>query len=228
MTMKLGYWKLRGYYAPIQYLLACSGTDYEEKIYEFGGELNDPNFAMPWFRVKETMGLDFSNLPYLFDENTKLTQSVAILKYLARKLGYLGVPDNASPAQIAKMEMIEGYLCDLRVSYIGYATGNPLIDLQFPEGFPAGTVRMLKPMSKLLGDQSFLQGEKVSYLDMFFFECLDVFKLLNPECCATISNLEAFHQRMKNIPKLKEFLESDRCIKWPVWGPTSVRWGYKK
>lgn len=34
----IGYWKLRGLLAPIQYLLEVSGLEYELELYEFEGE----------------------------------------------------------------------------------------------------------------------------------------------------------------------------------------------
>ena len=36
-----------------------------------------------WTSVKSTIGLDFPNIPYLIDGDTKLTNPYAILKYLA-------------------------------------------------------------------------------------------------------------------------------------------------
>uniref|UniRef100_A0A8C3EZ05 glutathione transferase n=1 Tax=Chrysemys picta bellii TaxID=8478 RepID=A0A8C3EZ05_CHRPI len=38
-----------------------------------------------WTNEKDKLGLDFPNLPYLIDGQTKLTQSNAILRYVARK-----------------------------------------------------------------------------------------------------------------------------------------------
>uniref|UniRef100_A0A8B9DWX2 glutathione transferase n=1 Tax=Anser cygnoides TaxID=8845 RepID=A0A8B9DWX2_ANSCY len=38
-----------------------------------------------WINEKEKLGLDFPNLPYFIDGSTKLTQSNAILRYIARK-----------------------------------------------------------------------------------------------------------------------------------------------
>uniref|UniRef100_A0A8C6D395 glutathione transferase n=1 Tax=Moschus moschiferus TaxID=68415 RepID=A0A8C6D395_MOSMO len=38
-----------------------------------------------WLNEKYKLGLDFPNLPYLIDGTHKLTQSNAILRYIARK-----------------------------------------------------------------------------------------------------------------------------------------------
>ena len=34
----IGYWKLRGLFAPIQYLLEVAGLEYELELYEFEGK----------------------------------------------------------------------------------------------------------------------------------------------------------------------------------------------
>ena len=38
-----------------------------------------------WIRVKDRLGLDFPNLPYLIDGDIKITQCAAIHKYLAER-----------------------------------------------------------------------------------------------------------------------------------------------
>ena len=37
--------------------------------------------------MKDTLGLEFPNLPDLLDGNVKLTETNAIMKYIANKLG---------------------------------------------------------------------------------------------------------------------------------------------
>ena len=38
-----------------------------------------------WLKQKENLGLDFPNLPYFIDNDTKITESSAIMRYIARK-----------------------------------------------------------------------------------------------------------------------------------------------
>ena len=64
--------------------------------------------------MKNTLGLELPNLPYLIDGDFKLTQSAAILKYIARKAGLLGVSDNASAEELARLDMIQEHVNDLR------------------------------------------------------------------------------------------------------------------
>jgi len=228
MTIKVGYWRIRGLASPIHYLLQISGLPHEFKLYDYDGDLDNPNVRASWVNEKNDLGLDLPNLPYLFDGDVKITQSLAIMKYIARKAGLMGIEDNAEPSLVARREMIEQQLNDLRMNYIYHGIGMPLNKFFFPEGLPAATVRKLEPMSKILASQDFLFGDKVSYLDMLFIEIIDVFKILNKDCCESFPNLEAYHTRIRNLPKLKEFIESDKFIEWPVIGPFGTQWGWKK
>ena len=84
MSLKIGYWKIRGLASGIRYQLAYSGVkDYEMVEYEQG---DAPDFNSEcWFGVKHSLGLAFPNLPYLFDGDHSMTETAAIHIYLADK-----------------------------------------------------------------------------------------------------------------------------------------------
>ena len=76
--LKLGYWNIRGLAQPIRLLLEYTEIPWVDELYKQEG----PNSSKPfdkscWFNVKNSLGLDFPNLPYLIDEQTnfKLCQS---------------------------------------------------------------------------------------------------------------------------------------------------------
>jgi glutathione S-transferase len=50
---------------PIRLLLAFTETDYEEKTFELGPM--DDYRNCEWFQIKQSLGLDFPNLPYYMD-----------------------------------------------------------------------------------------------------------------------------------------------------------------
>ena len=59
------------------------GQPYEMVEYEQG---DGPEFSKAcWFDVKYTLGFAYPNLPYLIDEDVKLTETIAIHRYLADK-----------------------------------------------------------------------------------------------------------------------------------------------
>ncbi|VDL65089.1 unnamed protein product [Hymenolepis diminuta] len=83
MAPILAYWDIRGLAESIRLLLRYLGVDFEEKLYHFGPA---PDFdGKEWFDEKFKLGLDFPNLPYYIDGDFKLTQSSAILEYIADK-----------------------------------------------------------------------------------------------------------------------------------------------
>merc|ERR1711893_59720 len=88
MPAILGYWAIRGLAQPIRFILEYTGTQYEEDRIVAGPA---PDFdRSEWTNKKFTLGLDFPNLPYYIDGKIKLTQSNAILRYIARKNGLEG------------------------------------------------------------------------------------------------------------------------------------------
>merc|ERR1711872_592073 len=84
----LCYWDIRGLAQPIRLLLTYTGTDFEDKMLSCGPA---PGFDKScWFDNKYSLGLDFPNLPYYIDGDIKITQSNAILRYIARKNDLVG------------------------------------------------------------------------------------------------------------------------------------------
>ena len=79
----LAYWDVRGLTEPIRLLLEYVGVEYDQKFYVCG---DGPDFSRTdWTDVKGSFGLDFPNLPYYIEGNLKLTESWAILRYIAGK-----------------------------------------------------------------------------------------------------------------------------------------------
>ena len=69
---------------PIRMLLEHTGTEYKEKQYKCGPA---PDFDKScWFEIKETLGFDFPNLPYMID-GTYITYSLMQIGVLKLKFG---------------------------------------------------------------------------------------------------------------------------------------------
>ncbi|KAJ6217590.1 hypothetical protein RDWZM_008747 [Blomia tropicalis] len=93
---------------PIRNLLAFQGIDFDEKRYK-----NEEGKDSQWFKEKFTIGLDFPNLPYFIDGDVKLTQTIAILRYLARKYKLDGENENEKN----RIALIEQQVYDLATSF---------------------------------------------------------------------------------------------------------------
>ena len=75
----LGYWKIRGLGQVARHLLSYTDTEFDEVQYEN---------ADKWFKEdKVQLGFDFPNIPYLIDGDFKLTESIAVYKYIIQNSG---------------------------------------------------------------------------------------------------------------------------------------------
>ena len=121
--LTIGYWKIRGLISPVKYILEYLGKDYNAVDYEQG---DGPEFSREsWLQVKPNLGLDFPNLPYLLDGDVKITESSAMLRYIANKYG-----DQSFSGKNAKdkaiVDMMYGVVSDIK-SAVGphmYGTGD--------------------------------------------------------------------------------------------------------
>lgn len=57
------------------------GIEFEQILYDEGDEMKEEE----WYSKKETLGLDFPNLPYFMDGDFCMTESLAIHRYIADK-----------------------------------------------------------------------------------------------------------------------------------------------
>ena len=121
--LTIGYWKIRGLISPVNDILEYLGKDYNGVDYEQG---DGPEFSKEsWLQVKPNLGLDFPNLPYLLDGDVKITESSAMLRYIANKYG-----DQSFSGKNAKdkaiVDMMYGVVSDIK-SAVGphmYGTGD--------------------------------------------------------------------------------------------------------
>ena len=72
-----GYWKIRGLGAPCRMMFYYCNVNFADRTYECGDE---PDYDKScWLDVKETLGMEYPNLPYLIDGDTKITETAAIM-----------------------------------------------------------------------------------------------------------------------------------------------------
>ena len=105
--IKLGYWGIRGLAQPIRLLLAYTGLEWENVAYV------DPT---QWHgNDKQTLGLDFPNLPYLIDGDFKLTESSAIERYVVERSGKTELFGKTAQ-ESARITQVIGVLLDARTN----------------------------------------------------------------------------------------------------------------
>ncbi|NWH97839.1 GSTM3 transferase, partial [Tichodroma muraria] len=244
MVVTLGYWDIRGLAHAIRLLLEYTETPYEDKLYSCG-EAPDYDKSQ-WINEKEKLGLDFPNLPYLIDGPTKLTQSNAILRYIARKHSMCGETEE----EILRVDMLENQIMDFRMSLV-MVCYNPDFEKLKP-GYLEQLPGKLKLFSNFLGDRKWFAGEKVlpgllrvlrglgrgfvltvsprcpqlTFVDFLMFDVLEQNRIFEPKCLEPFKNLKDFMDRFGALEKVAAYMKSSRFQKMPI-NNKMAKWGNK-
>jgi len=182
-------------------------TDYEEVRYKARDE---------WFGIKFEMGLDFPNVPWMEDGDLKISQSGAILRYLAEKHGLHG----QDAKERAVMEMLACEAMDFHMAY-ARVVYNPDFAKMKDDLFES-QCKKLEQFEKFLGDKNFFGGDAPKFPDFHLYEIITVHTLLFPEVKTKFAKLAAYLQRFEELPKIKAHLASDKYIKAPINGPSAA------
>jgi len=215
-TPILGYWNIRGLAQSIRLLLGYVGVDFQEKHYVIG---DGPEYSYEdWFKEKFKLGLDFPNLPYYIEGDLKLTQSNAILRYLARKHHLLGTTEEEK----YRCDLAAEQICDVRKRFVELCYGD---DFQSKCCvYLANLPKELQLFETFLGGGVWLAGANITWSDFVFWEVLDQHLLMKPDCLDEFSALAAYHRRFMDEPSLKKFMESPKFFVGPCRGKMAS-WG---
>nr|7BJ0_A Chain A, E3 ubiquitin-protein ligase Mdm2,E3 ubiquitin-protein ligase Mdm2 [Homo sapiens]7BJ0_B Chain B, E3 ubiquitin-protein ligase Mdm2,E3 ubiquitin-protein ligase Mdm2 [Homo sapiens] len=205
MSPILGYWKIKGLVQPTRLLLEYLEEKYEEHLYE-------RDEGDKWRNKKFELGLEFPNLPYYIDGDVKLTQSMAIIRYIADKHNMLG----GCPKERAEISMLEGAVLDIRygVSRIAYSKDFETLKVDFLSKLP----EMLKMFEDRLCHKTYLNGDHVTHPDFMLYDALDVVLYMDPMCLDAFPKLVCFKKRIEAIPQIDKYLKSSKYIAWPLQG----------
>ncbi|CAG2174865.1 unnamed protein product [Oppiella nova] len=217
----LGYYKVRAFAQPSRLLLKYTGTPFTDKYYEFGS--TPETLRDHWYKEKFTLGLDFPNVPYYIDANVKLTQSIAILRYLGRKHGLVARDETG----LVRQDLVEQQLFDYRTGFLQTVFNKEGFEANKKKFIAETLPQWLDQLSKFLGSDQWLTGKTLTYVDFLGYEVLDWFRLFSPETIKKYNNLVQYLDRFENLPQIKAYMKSNEFISWPLFGPV-VQWGYKK
>ncbi|XP_064606845.1 glutathione S-transferase Mu 2-like [Liolophura sinensis] len=218
MPSTLAYWPARGISNQISLLLHYVGEDFENKVYMINDE--DPSKIRENFmKVKYTLGLPLPNLPYYIDGDIKITQSVAIERYVARKYSLV--------ASTEKDRILQDNLL-----YVAVDLQTRCTQLCYRADFDTAKVDHLKwvketlqQLSHLLGKENFFLGDKINFVDFHLYEGISMNTVVYPSCLDDFHNLQSFLSRIENLPGVKEYLASPRFVKEALVGP-GASFGY--
>ncbi|XP_076053438.1 glutathione S-transferase Mu 3-like [Oratosquilla oratoria] len=204
----LAYWDIRGLAQPIRLLLEYTGTDFEDKFYKCGPA---PDFDKScWFDIKFSLDLDFPNLPYYIDGKIKVTQSNAIMRYIARKHDMCGKTEEEK----VRVDVLENQTMDFRNELVRLSY-NPKFD-ELKDPYLKKLPSTLKLFSEYLGDRKWFAGDNITFPDFIMYELLDQHLLLAPGCLKEFQKLQDFLKRFEALDKIKKYMASDRFMKAPL------------
>jgi glutathione S-transferase len=214
----LGYWDIRALGHPIRFLLEVAEADYEEEIYSVEG--SPPNCSKAkWFALKPSLPLDFPNLPYLYHGEVKITQSLAIMRYLARKFGF----DAKSEEEQIRIDLFEREIDDWRED--AFRTFYNPDAAKLIDQYKQNLKHRFELFSKFLGDREYVSGGSLSYVDFIAFEWLDQSRYIIPGFIEFHSNIKNYYDRIREIPQMKKYMASDKYIEWPFSNPRAAMLG---
>ena len=149
---------------------------------------------------------------YLIDGDVKLTQSAAILRYLARKHKL----DGTNEAEKQRIDLVGEQLVDLRMGFVRlcYAPDHDQLKPDFLKNLP----NQLKAFSDFLGSNKFFAGANLSFIDFSIYEILDQLRMFSPSSFNGTPNLKQFLDRIEALPNIAKYMSSDKYIKWPLNG----------
>jgi len=209
MAPILGYWNVRGLAEPIRYLLAYTETKCEYCDYVTG---DAPEYDKScWLSVKETIGLPFPNLPYYIDGDVKLTQTMAILRHIARKHNLCGTTEE----EMMRADVIAGEAMDFIAGFIKFTYFSP----DFEGGradYLSSCNCFLRRHSEFLGTYPYFTGEHISFADFMMYDFLDQLRTFEPLTLDPFQNIKDFMARIEEIPAIKTFLDSEYFRNRPI------------
>ncbi|KAI1290298.1 Glutathione S-transferase [Halotydeus destructor] len=184
----LGYWDNGSLAEPIRFALHHAQVDFQDKRYSSG-----PDKGVWYEQDMPKLDLDFPNLPYYIDGDLKLTQSLAILRYVARKYGLAGKPGDEVLVEMAEQQAIE------------YVTKSfPGSKAKRLEVLPA----QLDAFTKYLGDKKFVVGDDVTYADFLWYENLQYHRVFEPSQFENRDVIDAYVKRIEQLPNIAKYMAS--------------------
>ncbi|KAI9344924.1 glutathione S-transferase Mu 3-like protein [Obelidium mucronatum] len=200
MPAILGYWNIRGLAAPIRYVLEYTKTPYEDRVYTQGDDLS----RAEWTDVKPSMtDLAFPNLPYFLDGDLKITQSGAIMRYIAEKHNLAG----STPSERATIDMIANEIIDMRSRFTSMCYNKDFENLKpiHIKNTPAS----LERLEKFYGSpKTWITGDKICYADFMLYELICQNLAIEPAMFSNCPRLLKLHKQIEELDCMKEYINS--------------------
>jgi len=206
--LQLVYWNLQGNAQAVRYALEYFGVPYTETRKEISEWEN-------WLKEKPTLGLDFPNLPYIVDGDFKLSESMALLQYVALKAKQPQALGGDDIDRIKVTEML-GVLLDVKEAIFNVLWRDASTDeAKRKENF-VKCKEKFDYFGKLLGDKEFLLGY-ITIPDFFLFYMLDLVNLIDAKEFESYNDpIKNYYKKFANLPQIKAYRETEafKSLPW--------------
>ncbi|KAM6185934.1 glutathione S-transferase alpha-4-like [Rhynchocyon petersi] len=202
---KLYYFRGRGRMESIRWLLAAAGVEFDEVFLEKKEQFE---------KLEKDGRLLFGQVPLVEMDGMMLTQTRAILSYLAAKYNLYG----KDLKERVRIDMYVDGTMDLMMMIM-------LTPFKPPEEkeenlaliVKKAKARYLPVFEKILKDhgEDFLVGNKFSWADVQLIEAILMMEEINASILSDFPLLKAFKTRISSIPTIKKFLQPGSQRKQP-------------
>ena len=224
--LELGYWGIRGLAQPIRFLLTMADVPFNEVrlgLTQTGEIIEDED--PDWQSQRAKLDMPFPNLPYLIDSrsetNKSLSQSNAILRYLARQFDFYG----SHEAERIEIDILQEEAYDFRNKIVrtAYTLGDDYA-AAYTEFSDNAVPRHLDGFERYLEankSTDYFVGTHYSLVDFVLYELIWQTSLMVP---GTITldyrpHLFKFLQAFENNPKISEYMKSNDYPERPINSP---------
>ena len=205
--MEFGYWGLKARGFMIELVLNAGGADYTRTTMtsptEWGAKKSELN--------EKSQFKGYANLPYLIDGDRTLFESMAIMKYVARKYNFFATEEPAAVTQ----DIVDSVISDMYGSVYSKRFQKPE-DTRGPACKAwAKDMSKLEGLDSLLSKSTFLAGEKKTYVDFMLLALGDMLVFWESdvyEKCANIKRHKAtmlecektaaYYEKVKDMPNM--------------------------
>ncbi|XP_036270113.1 glutathione S-transferase alpha-4-like [Pipistrellus kuhlii] len=203
---KLWYFPGRGRMESIRWLLAAAGVEFEEEFLETREQYE---------KLQKDGCLLFGQVPLVEIDGMMLTQTRAILSYLAAKYNLYG----KDLKETVRINMYADGTQDL-MGMIMMAAFKPPEEKEENIALivTKAKTRYFPVFEKILKEhgEDFLVGNKFSWADVQLLEAILMVEELNASVLSDFPLLKAFKARISNIPTMKKFLQPGSQRKPPA------------
>ena len=227
-TLTFCYWAIRGLAQPIRFMLAEANIQVNEirlGVDQNGRTHNEDEEDEDWSSHRATLHLPFPNLPYLIDSSgtqpIQITQSNAILRYIARNYGFYGENEN-DRIQIDILQE-EAYDYRNKIVKAAYTLGDAYSDA-FADFSNNAVPRHVDGFERFLSarsDTTHFVGENLSLVDFVIYELMWQTRLMLPDSISESSrpHINTFISQFSSRPRIAAYIQSKDYIERPINSP---------